>query len=76
MRKRYRDKNRSCALCKPQKRGWTRRWSAREIALLESSEREITEALECKELPNPPLQRAGASVAALPLAPAAERPSR
>jgi len=26
--------------------------------------------------PNPPLQRTGASVAALPLAPAAERPSR
>jgi hypothetical protein len=74
MRKRYRDKNRSCALCKPQKRGWARRWSAREIAALEVSEREITEALGSKELPNPPLQRTGASVAALPLTPAADRP--
>jgi hypothetical protein len=76
MRKRYRDKNRSCALCKPQKRGWARRWSARELAFFESSEREIAEALDSKDLPNPPLQRTGASVDTLPLAPAAERPSR
>jgi hypothetical protein len=51
MRKRYRDKTRSCALCKPQKRGWAHRWSAREMALFESSEREIAEALEAKERP-------------------------
>jgi hypothetical protein len=45
MRKRHRDKDRSCALCKPQKRGWSPRWSAREIALLRASESEIADSL-------------------------------
>ncbi len=32
MRKRLKHKKRSCALCKPNKVGWTNRWKAREFA--------------------------------------------
>lgn len=45
MRKRYRSKRRSCALCKPHKRGHDSRWTARDRALLSSAEKEIRRAL-------------------------------
>jgi hypothetical protein len=32
MRKQYKHKRRSCALCKPHKMGWTKRWKAKEQA--------------------------------------------
>lgn len=41
MRKRYKLKRRSCALCKPHKRGWDHRWKAKEQQRLETAEREI-----------------------------------
>ena len=33
MRKNYKRKRRSCALCKPRKVGWASRWTAKEAAL-------------------------------------------
>jgi hypothetical protein len=39
MRKRYRNKRRACALCKHFKRGWTPRWSDRELIQLREWER-------------------------------------
>lgn len=44
MRKRYKQKRRSCALCKPQKRGWENRWKPKERQLLDSAETEVLEA--------------------------------
>lgn len=41
MRKRYKLKRRSCALCKPHKRGWDQRWTAKEGQRLENAEREM-----------------------------------
>ncbi|MFP5507395.1 MAG: hypothetical protein ACLGH6_14455 [Gammaproteobacteria bacterium] len=41
MRKRYKNKRRSCALCKPHKRGRDLRWRPRELADLERAEREL-----------------------------------
>lgn len=41
MRKRYKLKRRSCALCKPYKRGWESRWKAKDRQLLEVAEREM-----------------------------------
>lgn len=38
MRKRYRAKRRSCGLCKPHKRGLTKRWKPRDQALLRAAE--------------------------------------
>lgn len=32
MRKAYKQKRRSCALCKPHKVGWGKRWKAKEAA--------------------------------------------
>lgn len=40
MRKRYKNKDRSCALCKPHKRGWALRWRCGELAVLVDAERE------------------------------------
>jgi hypothetical protein len=40
MRKRNRTKKRACGVCKPRKRGWTIRWSPRELMLLKEWERE------------------------------------
>lgn len=40
MRKRYKRKRRSCALCKLHKRGWAKRWSEREDERLRRWERE------------------------------------
>lgn len=45
MRKRYKDKDRSCGLCKPHKRGWAQRWKPKEGQFLEETEREIQDAL-------------------------------
>lgn len=45
MRKRYKNKRESCALCKPHKRGWALRWRPRELAELVHAEREIGVAL-------------------------------
>lgn len=44
-RKKYRDKDRSCALCKPHKRNWEVRWVAKEAQALELAEEEIRQAL-------------------------------
>ncbi len=44
MRKRYKIKSRSCALCKPHKRGWERRWNARDQQLMAGAEREMRQA--------------------------------
>jgi hypothetical protein len=44
MRKRYKNKRRSCALCKPHKRGWEERWKPKQVQALRDSEREIREA--------------------------------
>ena len=44
MRKRYKIKARSCALCKPHKRGWERRWSAKDQQLIEGAERDMRAA--------------------------------
>ena len=41
MRKRLKDKRRSCALCKPHKRKWEGRWKRRELDFIERAEREI-----------------------------------
>lgn len=41
VRKRYKLKRRSCALCKPHKRGWDHRWKAKEGQRLETAEREM-----------------------------------
>lgn len=45
MRKRYKNKRESCALCKPHKRGWALRWRPRELAALARAEREVGETL-------------------------------
>jgi hypothetical protein len=39
MRKRYKQKKHSCALCKPHKMGWQERWKAKEAARLREFER-------------------------------------
>jgi hypothetical protein len=35
MRKRYKDKKRSCGLCKPHKRKWSKRWKVKDMVLEE-----------------------------------------
>lgn len=44
MRKRYREKRRSCGLCKPQKRALSPRWSNRQLDGLIRAEREVRSA--------------------------------
>jgi hypothetical protein len=39
-RKRFKRKRRSCALCKPHKRGWDTRWKPKEAAKLKRFERD------------------------------------
>lgn len=41
MRKQFKNKARSCALCKPRKRGWDHRWKPRERQALRDADREI-----------------------------------
>ncbi len=52
MRKRLRRKRRSCALCKPQKRGWESRWSPKETEALERAERKIQAAVRNQRTPH------------------------
>lgn len=40
MRKRRKNKRRSCRLCKPQKRGFDIRWAPKELASLHEFEKE------------------------------------
>lgn len=40
MRKRYKLKKRSCALCKPNKMNWDIRWTNRDLFLLRAFEKE------------------------------------
>ena len=41
MRKQYKDKRTACALCKPHKRHWSNRWTAKERALISRTDREM-----------------------------------
>lgn len=43
MRKQMKDKRRCCRVCKPHKRGWNNRWTARDRALARAHAREIQE---------------------------------
>ena len=44
MRKRLKNKLRSCKMCKPHKMGWANRWKEKEEATLRNAEREIRAA--------------------------------
>ena len=44
MRKRYKNKKSSCALCKPHKRGWEKRYDERHLEKLKDSEKTILDA--------------------------------
>lgn len=44
MRKRYKNKRKSCPLCKPHKRGFAIRWRPQELASITRAEREAREA--------------------------------
>lgn len=44
MRKRYKNKLKSCALCKPHKRGFAVRWRPKELAEIARAERAAREA--------------------------------
>lgn len=46
MRKAYKRKHRSCALCKPHKVGWDKRWKPKEAAPRTESQRTILESGE------------------------------
>ncbi|MDP2967336.1 MAG: hypothetical protein Q8N87_02930 [bacterium] len=39
MRKRFKNKKRSCALCKPHKMGWVSRWKAKEFTEIQELEK-------------------------------------
>lgn len=39
MRKRFKQKKRGCALCKPHKLGWDNRWNAKEFTRLKEFEK-------------------------------------
>lgn len=41
MRKRYKNKKRTCALCKPYKRNWEMRWSKGDLVLEEKFIQEV-----------------------------------
>lgn len=49
MRKRFRRKLRSCAMCKPHKIGWESRWSPSEAARLRDDERQILDSTRTTE---------------------------
>lgn len=44
MRKQFTNKRRVCALCKPHKRGWARRWTVSDQAARQQAEHEIRAA--------------------------------
>lgn len=41
MRKQYKEKKRSCGLCKPHKKGYTKRWKKRDEARMKEVEAEL-----------------------------------
>jgi hypothetical protein len=41
MRKQYKNKKKSCGLCKPHKRGWVNRWSVKDKRDLLDGQKEI-----------------------------------
>jgi len=43
MRKVYKVKKRSCAMCKPHKMGWAKRWKIKDLGKMKSDEKEIIE---------------------------------
>jgi len=45
MRKKYKKKKRSCAMCKPHKMGWDKRWNFKEEMKIKESEDEIKNIL-------------------------------
>jgi hypothetical protein len=49
MRKQLKMKRRSCAMCKPHKMGWERRWTPREVADLRRFERERAIEMKCRD---------------------------
>jgi len=49
MRKTYKQKRRSCALCKPHKVGWEKRWKPKEAAQRIVMERECRHSNETKK---------------------------
>jgi hypothetical protein len=49
MRKRLKNKLRSCAMCKPHKRGISNRWKGKELQELKMVEKELRE-VKCKNI--------------------------
>jgi len=49
MRKRYKNKQRSCAMCKPHKMQWDKRWKAKELSEIAQTEKEILEIIKNKK---------------------------
>lgn len=45
MRKAYKVKRRSCAMCKPHKMGWEDRWKPKDKEIIKRSEKEALEAV-------------------------------
>ena len=43
MRKQYKNKKRACGLCKPQKRGWVKRWTPQEVEEIKIIDKELCE---------------------------------
>lgn len=46
MRKRLKQKKKSCTMCKPHKMHWSNRWNTKEEFKLKLAEKEIKEALK------------------------------
>lgn len=46
MRKRQKNKKRSCKMCKPHKMGWDNRWKYKDEERLKREEKEIKEAID------------------------------
>ena len=49
MRKRFKDKERSCGLCKPHERGWDNRWKPKAERQIAAAEREIHERINLQK---------------------------
>ena len=43
MRKQYKQKLKSCAMCKPHKMRWANRWKGKELALYKEHQKEINQ---------------------------------
>jgi len=46
MRKRLKDKKRSCAMCKPHKKKWANRWKIKDLDTIHRSETEIINSIK------------------------------